>query len=68
MLGNNGEEGMLGAAKKMMGDKGGLLNNEDLKEKAKKMVQDITPDSLDEKAGEVVDKAFDLLKNLTGQK
>lgn len=62
--------GILDAAKNMLGDKAGdmLANSDELKKKATEIVQGITPDSLDDKAAEVVSNAFDTLKNMMGKK
>lgn len=62
--------GILDAAKNMLGDKAGdmLANSDELKKKATEIVQGFTPDSLDNKAAEVVSNAFDTLKNMMGKK
>ncbi len=62
--------GIADIAKNMLGDKAGdmLANSDDLKKKTTEIVQKVTPDSLDGKAAEVVDNAFDMLKNALGKK
>ncbi len=71
MLGDKlGDGGIMEAAKSMLGDKAGemLAGNDELKKKATEFVQKITPDSLDGKAAEMVDQAFDALKDMLGNK
>ncbi|MCQ2289218.1 MAG: hypothetical protein MJZ74_08980 [Muribaculaceae bacterium] len=65
--GNKG--GISDIAKNILGDKAGdMVASEEVKKKATEIVQKITPDSLDGKAAEVVDSAFDMLKNVMGKK
>ncbi len=71
MLGGKlGEGNIVDAAKNMLGEKAGemLANSDELKKKATEIVQGITPDSLDEKAAEVVENAFDTIMGMFGKK
>lgn len=71
MLGGKLDTGnIVETAKHMLGDKAGnaLANNDELKKKATEIVQKVTPDSLDGKAAEVVESAFDALQGLLGKK
>lgn len=71
MLGGKlGEGNIMDVAKNMLGDKAGeaLANSDELKKKATEIVQKVTPDSLDGKAAEVVESAFETLKGMLGKK
>lgn len=57
--------GIADSAKSFLADE---KKTADIKKKATELGQKITPDSLDDKVGGVVDSAVDLLKNALGGK
>ncbi|MCQ2289887.1 MAG: hypothetical protein Q4E41_02410 [Bacteroidales bacterium] len=63
--------GMLDKAKEFAGEKAGEFlqgDRSELKEKITGMIQNVTPDSIDDKVPDVVDSAVDFIANAIGKK
>ena len=70
LQGKLGDNGLLEQAKELMQGKAGELlgNTDELKKKMTELGQALAPDSLDDKVGDMVDKAVDFLKDTLGKK
>ncbi len=70
LQGKLGEGGLMDQAKDLLQGKAGELlgDPEELKKKMTDLGKKLAPDSLDDKVGDMVDKAVDFLKDTLGKK